>query len=249
MTKQDLISALRESVPGRSPLVGFAAADDPLFRENKRVVSPAHALPEDLLPGARTVVAFFIPLPRAVVRSNVPGKAASREWALAYIETNALIRDAALRLKRVLEAEGHAAAVTPATHNFDPETLVSDWSHRHAAFIAGLGRFGLNNMLITDSGCCGRLGSLVTSLELPPDPRPGREACLFRHDGSCQRCAARCVGDALSAERFDRKRCYAVCLHNEERHRELGKADVCGKCLAGVPCSFVDPVRAASRET
>ena len=61
--------------------------------------------------------------------------------------------------------------------------------------------------------------------------------------------AARCVGDALSAERFDRKRCYAVCLHNEERHRELGKADVCGKCLAGVPCSFVDPVRAASRET
>jgi len=68
LTKQDLISALRESVPGRSPLVGFAAADDPLFRENKRVVSPAHALPEDLLPGARTVVAFFIPLPRAAAR-------------------------------------------------------------------------------------------------------------------------------------------------------------------------------------
>ena len=32
----------------RQPLVGVAAADDPLFSELKQVVDPDHAMPEDL---------------------------------------------------------------------------------------------------------------------------------------------------------------------------------------------------------
>jgi len=227
----------------RTPLVGFAAADDPLFIELKRVVSPTHALPNDLLRTARTVVSFFIPLAESIAGSNIPGTLASREWALAYLETNALIDAAALHTKRLIESKGHAVELTMPTHNFDSRKLVSDWSHRHIAFIAGLGRFGLNNMLITGSGCCGRLGSFVTSLELASDPRPGGEACLFRHDGSCRRCALRCVGDALFPDRFQRHNCHEMCLRNEEAHRCLGKADVCGKCLVDVPCAFTDPVK------
>lgn len=227
----------------RTPLVGFAAADDPLFLDLKRVVSPTHALPKDLLRTARTVVSFFLPLAKSIARSNIPGSLASREWALAYLETNALINAAAMHLKQHIESKGHAVEVTPPTHNFDRQKLVSDWSHRHVAYIAGLGRFGLNNMLITESGCCGRLGSFVTSLELAPDPRPGVEACLFRHDGSCRRCALRCVGNALSTDQFHRHDCYEMCLRNEDKHRCLGKADVCGKCLVNVPCAFTDPVK------
>jgi len=230
----------------RPPLVGFASADDPLFEKLREVASPSHARPRDLLPGARTVVAFFIPLGKSVAQSNIRGECASRQWAQAYVETNTLTEEVGARMQRLLEPGEDAVAVTPATHNFDPVRLVSDWSHRHVAFIAGLGRFGVNNTLITESGCCGRWGSFVTSLELEPDVRREEESCLHRDGASCLHCAGRCPSEALSAEGFDRQKCYATCLANEERWRDLGKADVCGKCLVGVPCTLRDPVRAQS---
>ncbi len=225
----------------RAPLVGFASAADPLFLRFRQVVSPTHRLPADLLPGARTVVAFFIPFERPVAASNVAGNAASREWAVAYIETNRLVAALGAHLAGLLEERGFAVALTPATHNFDEERLVSDWSHRHAAYAAGLGTFGLHNMLITAEGCCGRLGSFATTALIEPDRRPSIEACLQKRGFSCARCARRCVNDALFADRFERHRCYEKCLENGRTFEHLGKADVCGKCVVGVPCSFLVP--------
>ena len=233
----------RTKTAWRTPLVGFAAAADPLFARLKRAVSPSHLLPSQLLRTVRTVVAFFVPFHRSIGCSNIAGVPASEQWARAYIETNRLIEAVGLHMKTYLETEGYQAVATPPTHNFDPERLISDWSHRHVAYIAGLGGFGLNNMLITESGRCGRLGSLLISLELPPDERPREESCLHRYDGSCIACASRCVNQALFVDRFDRHRCYAMCLENDRRYRALGTADVCGKCLVGVPCSFTNPVR------
>jgi len=229
----------------RTPLVGFASAADPLFGELRTTVGSTHALPEDLLPGAATAVAFFIPFDESIALSNVEGQLASRQWARAYVETNALIEAVGLHAQQHIESAGHAAvAVTPATHNVDRERLISDWSHRHVAFIAGLGRFGLSNMLITSAGCCGRIGSFVTSLGLEPDRRPQTEACLYRHNASCKRCVSRCVGDALFTDEFRRHKCYEMCLRTEREHQSLGEADVCGKCLVDVPCCLTNPVRA-----
>jgi hypothetical protein len=230
-----------------TPLVGFASASDPLFERSKQAVSPTHALPVDLLPGAKTVIVWFIPFERSVASSNIPGSTASRAWATAYVETNFLLTAIGERVAELLQAGGYAAAAPPPTHQFDQTRLVSDWSHRHAAVAAGLGAFGHHNMLITEAGCCGRLGSLVTTLEVEPDRRSGAEACLHKSGGSCLRCVRRCVNDALHDDGFDRFRCYQMCLANSELHRSLGTADVCGKCLVGVPCSFTDPAAAAGR--
>ena len=221
-----------------APLVGFASAADPLFARSKQAVSPTHAMPDDLLPGARTVIVWFVPFERSVALSNIPGSTASREWAAAYVETNVLLAAIGARLVEFLHARGHAATSPPPTHQFDRTRLVSDWSHRHAAVAAGLGAFGHHNMLITAAGCCGRLGSLATTLAVEPDVRGGGEACLHKSGASCLRCVRRCVNDALHADGFDRFRCYEQCLANGEEHRSLGTADVCGKCLVGVPCSF-----------
>jgi epoxyqueuosine reductase QueG len=226
----------------REPLVGFASAADPLFVQLKTVVSPSHSLPEDLLPGARTIIAFFIPFERFVAESNIEGMPASREWAKAYIQTNELIAAVCQHMKGLMESEGHSVVVTPPTHNFDTEKLVSDWSHRHVGFAAGLGSFGLNNMLITRQGCCGRLGSFLTTLDVAPDCRAAAEACLHLAGRSCARCAERCVNGALSARGFDRKLCFAQCLENGVAFQEMGRADVCGKCVVGLPCSFTNPV-------
>jgi len=224
------------------PPVAYASADDPLFARLKEVASPTHVLPQDFLPEARTVIAYFLPFQNEVVESNKKGRSSSRTWALAYIETNKLIGALNRHLQDELIKKGYKAVFVPATHNFNERTLLSDWSHRSAAYIAGLGTFGLNHMLITENGCCGRIGSLVTDLELPPTPRYSRELCLYRANGSCGRCVKKCVNDALKENGLDKQKCYEMCLENADRLSDLESiADVCGKCLAGVPCSTAIP--------
>ena len=233
----------RKKTAWRKPVVGFAAAEDPAFKVLKQVVSPNHLEPSDLLPGAKTAVAYFLPFGEQVARSNMEGRLASPEWATAYIDTNNLIAALNEHLKHFLEARDYTVATTPATHNFDRERLISNWSHRHIGYIACLGNFGVNNMLITRFGCCGRIGSFVTDLEMPADQPVNDETCLYRYDSSCLKCNDRCVNAALFRDRFDRWKCYEMCLQNEERYLEIGNADVCGKCLVGLPCSFTNPVR------
>ncbi|MDR1930808.1 MAG: hypothetical protein LBQ44_09310 [Treponema sp.] len=209
----------------------------------KDAVSPSHLLPADIVPGAKSVVCYFIPFREQVAQSNTEGQEASELWALAYVKTNELIALINEALESRFLEEGFRSGKIPATHNFDEEKLISAWSHRHLAFLAGLGSFGMNNMLITKRGCCGRFGSLVTDWEYPlPVPAAAGEYCLAkRKPGSCGLCLKRCPAGAYDGGRFDRRACYGLCLKNAEKHKALGYADVCGKCLTGLPCSFSAP--------
>jgi epoxyqueuosine reductase QueG len=226
----------------KTPLVAYASAHDPLFPRLKEIIRPTHATPAELLNSAQTVITYFLPLDEGVPRGNRPGHYASEAWAVAYIETNTLIRTVNDQLAQGLQARGYASVVLPPTHNFDEQSLLSDWSHKHVAYIAGLGQFGLHQMLITAAGSCGRLGSLVTSARLEPTPRHTQPACLYTHDRSCTACVKLCPSGALTEHGFDRHACYGLCLENADKNRQHSLADVCGKCLSVVPCSFIDPV-------
>ncbi len=226
------------------PLVAFASANDPLFAKLKELASPTHELPQGFLSEARTVITYFLPFADQVIENNKKGRFSSQTWGEAYIETNKLIADLNRYLQEKLIHQGYQAVFVPATHNFDEKTLLSDWSHRSAAYIAGLGTFGLNHMLITERGCCGRIGSLVTDLELPPTLRYKRELCLYKNDGSCGECAKKCFNEALTENNLDKHKCYEMCLANADRLNSLESiADVCGKCLVEVPCSTAIPAR------
>lgn len=227
----------------QEPLVAFADAEDPMFAQLKQLISPSHALPKDFLPSAKTVVAYFIPFAENIVKENIAGREAAKSWAIAYIETNQLIFDLNTFMQNELSQANYNSTIIPATHNFDKQKLISDWSHRHVAYIAGLGTFGLNNMLITEKGCCGRVGSLVTDIEIAPTPRLQKEYCLYKHNGSCQKCVKRCVNDALKVDSFDRHKCYEMLLDNDRRYDDLGLTDVCGKCVVDLPCSRSNPVK------
>ncbi len=221
----------------REPIVGFASARDPLFDRLKAVVRPTHATPPELLPGAESVVAYFVPFSKKLHRENFGVKHhCSRSWAVAYVETNRLISDINNHLRSELESIGHRAALIPPTHNFDEESLMSDWSHRHVAYVAGIGRLGFHNLVITEKGCTGRLGSLVTDLALEGSPRPEEEFCLHRAGFDCLKCVERCQYDALFADRYDRHACYRQCLANDRFHRDLDLTDVCvGSALPWFP--------------
>jgi len=246
---KDYVSAYRlpegSATGWREPLAGFAAADDPLFNQLKRIVREEHIMPGDVVIGAKTVISYFIPFTEDLAHTNSRGLSCSREWAAAYVETNRLIAGLNAFLAGKLKESGHEAGAPDWC--FDREKLTSNWSQRHVAFIAGLGTFGINNMLITEEGCCGRYGSIVTSLELKPSTRPDSENCLYKKNGSCSACVRHCVYGALTEERFDRDKCYVVCLENSKLYREVGKAEACGKCLTDVPCSYANPAGKGSR--
>jgi epoxyqueuosine reductase QueG len=212
------------------------------MREIRKNTREDHYLPNEILPEAASIIVYFIPFSNIVIASNTTGKYASEEWASAYIHTNALISAINMFLQRQLDVLGYRSSSMPATHNFDPKTLTSRWSHRHIAYIAGIGNFGLNRMLITESGCCGRLGSLVTDIPFEQEHVVREEMCLYRLDGSCGLCLRKCPIGALSTEGFARTACYGLCLENERHHRSIEKADVCGKCTVGLPCSIQNPV-------
>lgn len=235
-------AAVREKEQGffREPLVGFASAADHLFTEIPRLVGDHHARPIDFLPTGGTVVSFFLPFTREVVSSNRGEGPVSRKWGLSYLAANALINEVSHGLAEAVRERGYTAATVPATHNFDSQTLQCGWSHRSAAFVAGLGRFGLNRMLIGPSGCAGRYGSLFVGAEIGPDHRSAPERCLFHENGKCEACVKACQPQALTAESYDRFKCRDHLLAISDQLNIDGKTcDVCGKCVAACPMAII----------
>ena len=227
----------------REPLVAFANAKDPLFQQLKQVVDEDHKIPQELLEDANSVISFFIPFNEGVVLSNTSGPNASKKWAIAYVETNKVVIELSTFIANFLKKDKHSCVEIAPTHNFDKKKLKSYWSHKHTAYIAGLGRFGLHKMLITEKGCCGRLGSLITSAIIDVTERSEEEFCLYFHDGSCKQCVDNCTFEILYIDSFNRRKCYEICLKNGKLYSSLGKSDMCGKCACGVPCSLRNPCK------
>jgi len=220
----------------RKPLVGFASAQDPLFNQMKEIIGPHHFHPTELLPDAQTVIAFFLPFAKSIITANRESRQVAREWAVAYVETNTLISTISAELTTELTSLGFKVVTQPATHNFNEQDLTASWSNKSMGFVAGLGTFGLNHLLITPSGCAGRFGSAVISAKIPPTPRPTLENCLYIRDSNCQFCVNHCPTGALTVQGLDKHKCYAHLLEVDKQFLDLGLCDVCGKCATG-PCA------------
>jgi len=185
-TIRDMVENTSTVTKYRQPLIGYVSADTPEFASLKKIIHPVHRVPHDLVPGARTVLSYFLPFEERVVDENSKEKdRVATEWVEAYIETNTLIEAINNQLIGGLAAQGVIAAGDVPTGNFDDETLTSPWSHKSIAVIAGLGSFGLHQLVITDAGCAGRFGSLVMDAEVPIVKAVPKERCLFFVDGSC----------------------------------------------------------------
>lgn len=226
----------------RTPLLVTAVADE-RFDALPKIAAGDHATPGDLLPGAKSVLVFFVPFVKKLALENHKGDRPSRSWGLAYEATNKLIGILCEEIKRYLSDRGHRAESTPATHNFDHVRLMARWSHKHLGYLAGLGRFGVNAQLITPAGCAGRLGSLVTDAELGNAPLVEEaELCLHKNGKKCLVCVKRCPIGALSETGIDRKTCWERLKENIADTAELAglleNTHVCAKCQVLVPCSL-----------
>ena len=223
----------------KEPLVGYADADSKEMRRLKDIVIPDHQMPADILENPTVVISYFIPFTEDIGKSNEAGEAGepSRIWALAYDETNEMMAVLNQWLIVNIEERGYHAAVSKVAGQFSKEVLKSKWSQRHIARLAGLGTFGINNMLITEKGCCGRYNSVVTNLPIDPDVPLSRENCIYKHNKGCKVCVSRCTSGALKEEYFDRFLCYESCS------RRIYGNDTCGKCVVNLPCTSKNPVK------
>lgn len=219
----------------REPLVGFAGCDSPMIRQLKNAVMPEHEMPEDILSDPKIIISYFLPFNKEVARSNVPGRYASKTWAACYNDTNRMIASLNDALVEHIHEMGFRAAYSRKTSQVSNDVLMSCWSQRHIAEIAGLGTFGLNNLLITRVGSCGRFGSVVCDLPIVPDLPETEERCLYKLTGGCMKCVKNCPTGALREDGFLREVCFAMCKENKA---ECG-TEVCGKCAVDIPCGFL----------
>jgi epoxyqueuosine reductase QueG len=237
-----------------APLLGFGDPGDPAFAALQRpeVVGDHFIMPGEWLPGVKTVIALFFPFTAEVKESN--GKNLdwpSGGWLHARIEGQAFIFRACRRIQKFFEDRGFTCMVPSMDSRFasggaltdssgkplhsdaeQQDYYTSNWSERHAAYICGLGTFGLSRGLITARGVAGRFGSVLTDAWFERDRRP-----YGRYDEYCTRCGAcarNCPAGAISLEGGKRHPpCAAFVNSTLEKHRPRYG---CGKCQVRVPC-------------
>jgi epoxyqueuosine reductase QueG len=223
----------------REPIVAFADVDDPEFMIIKDITHENHMLPTEWMPTGKTVVSFFIPFAAEMVQINKKAEYVAREWAVAYIETNDMIKQICSTMAESLKKYDINAVWQLPAGSYDSEKLMSYWSQRHIAYIAGIGTFGMNNMLITDKGCSGRYGSFIMDYKIEQGKKDRVERCLYKINNSCGICMEACPVQALTPQGFARHRCSSWVEEVDEFYSDLASCDCCGKCLLG-PCAVWD---------
>lgn len=221
------------------PIIAFADALDPEFEKIRDITHENHMLPREWMPSGKTIVSYFIPFAKELMEINRKHKYVAREWAVAYIETNNLIKEINSSIAEKLKLNNINTVWQLPAINYDSEKLMSYWSQRHIAYIAGIGTFGMNNMLITDKGCSGRYGSFIIDYKIEPNKKNRKEMCLNKLNGSCGRCMDICPAKALTPQGFDRFKCRNWVEAVDEFYSDLSSCDCCGKCLLG-PCAIWD---------
>jgi epoxyqueuosine reductase len=211
------------------PLAGIASVDrwkKPLFQP----WIPEEFFPDSIFPEARSVLVIGLPMHLPVLESSP-----SIWYRELYMTVNTLLDQYSYRLSEFLTQKGYPSVFVPRDGygNIDVllENPVAFFSHRHAAFLAGLGNFGINNMLLTpEYGPRVRFGSVLTSAELPSDLIIDDPLCT-----RCLQCVTGCPSSALSAENYpegitDTRACARLSASLNRRY-----AAPCGICIKVCP--------------
>ena len=212
MDQTELTCDVRERVRSLgAALVGVAGVE-------RLEGAPAGHRAEDFLPGARSVVVIALPILPAYARhpeflkdSALIPDAGTRQAVGEHIYRRCCYEFLNMELERLafytarhLEESGHPSIHLPATYGASftwsgpPPSFTGPFSHRHAAVAAGLGRFGLNNLVLTPQyGPLQRFVTVITTAELDSDPLIDDEICLGVR---CSVCRDQCPNDCFGPE-------------------------------------------------
>ncbi len=189
------------------------------------------------------MISYFLPFTKEIRDTNHAPGLPSEEWVSARIDGEAFnneVRSFLLEMFKLMSADAVAPCLDP---RFKVVNRVSNWSERHVAYAAGLGTFGLHRGLITEKGTAGRLGSVVTTLELTPTKgiyKSYDEYCLYLTHGKCGACMRRCPPLAITDKGKDNQICEEYI--GREILSRFAPRYGCAKCSISVPCECRNPV-------
>jgi len=140
--------------------------------------------------------------PRTIIRKHI-------ERRCAYEVINMELQTLSMYTAILLEEHGYQSVYMPTTYGLTlswpgnyrwdypkPPKGTAPLSHRHAAVAAGVGEFGLNNLLLTrEYGPRQRLVSLISEAPLQADPVLNERICLGEE---CSLCTKNCPAGAFS---------------------------------------------------
>jgi epoxyqueuosine reductase QueG len=232
------------------PLVGFADANDPLFKEYKKIIGDFHLTPIEILAqsfphytaswAGASVISWILPISKSTRQSNRnETRAPSQAWEQTRIHGEAFNNQLREYVTSFIEKQ-QGIAVAPmlseifSVYQSEESGFCSNWSERHAAYAAGLGTFSLSRGLITHSGVAMRCGSVLTNLKLEPTTQPYKNYQEYCLSGTCGKCIDRCPAGAITQEGHNKDLCI---MHIAELIQE-GEDEYpgCGLCQTGVPC-------------
>ena len=186
--------------------------------------------PASVMQGSRTAIVLGIPIPYSTLLT-----APSIAYNHMYKNINAMLDMAAQRVSMELMAMGYQAMPVPRDGYHGIQGLrdvpAAFFSHRHAAYLAGMGTFGVNNIIITPrNGPRIRWVTVLTDAVIEGDGPLEEEVCIH-----CNRCVKACPQNALRPGRYpecitDKERCI-------DRSEILAKQGIspCGLCIAACP--------------
>ena len=245
-----------------NPLVGFSNGDDPLYKFFKEDIGSLYWEPIDIFkrtfpqlkaaPDHLTVISWILPQTRATKLDNQKMTVYPAEkWVRARVYGEKFNDKLRRHIEIILQKLGYNAVspvISPIwkwerSKNYG---FASHWSERHAAFVSGLGTFGLCDGLITLKGKAMRCGSVIANIQIEPTKRQyndRNEYCLFFSKGLCGFCIKRCPISAISKKGHNKEKC--------EKYLDLTRKYVisnfgfegyaCGLCQTGVPCESKIP--------
>lgn len=211
------------------PLVGCAPAERweiPLFEP----WVPEAFRPASIVPETKTVIVIGMPVSLPALETSP-----SIWYHEEYRTVNTLLDTNAYRIAAFLNARGYPSVALPRDGyghiSVLKERPVAFFSHRHAAFLAGLGNFGVNNVLLTrEFGPRARFTSVFTAATIPSDPVLEEPLCT-----RCMRCVRICPVHALPGKDYpdgltDKEAC---AIRSGELLRDY--VSPCGFCIRVCP--------------
>ncbi len=222
----ETVDALKQlAVTSGADLVGVAPVE-------RFTGAPAGHHPEDILPGAKTVIVCARRIPSGALEG--PATAYHRAMEVAHNHLDYVAAQVALWI----EQNGGRAVPVPADEPYaywEAERSYGrgDLSHKHAAEAAGLGRLGKNSLLITPQfGNRVHLVSIVTNVTLPPDPVLDWEPC----PKGCTLCRKACpAGPIGENQQVDQALCRPAMVERLPKGRTIESCRACRKvCPAGL---------------
>ena len=181
-----------------------------------------------LLPSVKSVIVVGKEIYKEVVAllkpSKETGEAEPGELLGGHSDyLNGRLNRAVHELARLFKQEGYRSLPLPAVGPNDQRFLISLFSYKHAAQLAGLGTIGHHSLLITpEFGPRVRLTSLLTEASLEASPTMQKDYCI-----NCEACIRECPARALEVPK--QGEAYSMNKFACRTYRQAGLT--CGVCM------------------